>query len=259
MSLAAADFVLREAQAAVEKQGRFSLALSGGSTPRELYQLLSQPRFSDLFPWAKTHLFWGDERWTPKDNPDSNFQMAQDAFLSKIPLPKSQIYPMETEGVDAEKSAEEYEKMLRSFFAVTTHVTPTKVGVQSSDFLDSGFRRNDKPEQLLFAKKPGFDLMLLGIGPDGHTASIFPSGPALGEKTKWVMSVPAPEGILPRVPRITLTFPIINLSKKILFLSGLKDKEKVISDILELKSALPSARVQAQEETHFYLQGKKDS
>ena len=225
MSLAAADFVLREAQAAVEKQGRFSLALSGGSTPRELYQLLSQPRFSDLFPWAKTHLFWGDERWTPKDNPDSNFQMAQDALLSKIPLPKSQIYPIETEGVNAEKSAEEYEKMLRSFFA----------------------------------KKPGFDLMLLGIGPDGHTASIFPNGPALGEKTRWVMSVPAPEGILPRVPRITLTFPIINLSKKILFLSGLKDKEKVISDILELKSALPSARVQAQEETHFYLQGKKDS
>ncbi len=225
MSLVAADFVLQEAQEAVQNSGRFSLALSGGSTPRELYQLLSQPRFSHAFPWDKTHIFWGDERWTPKNNPDSNFLMVQDALLSKAPLSKSQIHPIETEGIKAEKSAEEYEKLLRDFFA----------------------------------KKPGFDLMLLGIGPDGHTASIFPNGPALDEETRWVLSVPAPEGILPRVPRITLTFPIINLSKKILFLSGIKDKEKVIDDILGARSALPASRVQAQEETHFFIQGKKDS
>ncbi len=225
MSLASADFVLKEALKAVKKEGRFSLALSGGTTPRELYQLLSQPRFCQSFPWEKTHIFWGDERWTPKNNPDSNFLMAQDALLSKIPLSKSQIHPLETEGIAPEKSAEEYEKLLKNFFT----------------------------------KKPGFDLMLLGIGPDGHTASIFPNGPAVGEKTRWVMFVPAPEGILPRVPRITLTFPIINLSKKILFLSGLSAKEKVIFDILESKSSLPASRVQAQEETHFFIQGKKDS
>ncbi len=225
MSLAAAGFVLEEAQKAVQKRGRFALALSGGSTPRELYQLLSQPRFSNSFPWNKTHIFWGDERWTPPNNPDSNFSMAKDALLSKVPLPKSQVHPIETEGLESEKSAEEYEKLLRIFFT----------------------------------KNTGFDLMLLGIGPDGHTASIFPNGPALEEKTRWVMPVPAPQGILPRLPRITLTFPLINLSRKILFLSGFKDKEKVISEILESKSFLPASKAQAQEETHFYIQGKKDS
>ncbi len=225
MSLAAATFVLKEAQKAVQQRGRFALALSGGSTPRELYQLLSQPRFSSSFPWDKTHIFWGDERWVPPNSADSNFLMAQDALLGKVPLPKSQVHRIETEGLESEKSAEEYEKLLRNFFA----------------------------------KNPGFDLMLLGIGPDGHTASIFPDGPALNEKTRWVMPVPAPQGILPRIPRITLTFPLINLSGKILFLSGFKDKEKVITEILESKSSLPAARVQSQEETHFYIQGKKDS
>ena len=225
MSLAAAGFVLEEAQKAVQKRGRFALALSGGSTPRELYQLLSQPRFSNSFPWDKTHIFWGDERCTASNSPDSNFLMARDALLSKAPLPKSQVHPIETEGLESEKSAEEYEKLLRTFFATNS----------------------------------GFDLMLLGIGPDGHTASIFPNGPALEEKNRWVMPVPAPQGVLPRLPRITLTFPVINLSRKILFLSGFKDKEKVITEILESKSSLPASRVRAQEETHFYIQGKKDS
>jgi len=230
LSIAAAEFICAEAKKAVAARGKFSLALSGGNTPRELYQLLAQSRFSATFPWDKTNIFWSDERCVSPDHADSNYHMAFETFLSKISIPKEQVYRIAGENQKPEDAAREYDNLLHNFFDLK------KPAVSEMD--------------------ASFDLTLLGIGPDGHTASLFPRGLAIQEKKIWVISVPAPEGILPRVPRITLTFPIINLSRKILFLASLKDKEGVIASILKTKSDLPAARIQALEGIYFYLQGK---
>ena len=145
---AAAEEVLRAAAEAIAQRGRFSIALSGGSTPRNLYTLIAANASGSL-PWDRMFFFWGDERHVPLNDPDSNYRMAKETLLSKVPIPPANIFPVPTENPDASAAAQAYEDTLRKFFALSP------------------------------GEFPRFDLILLGMGPDGHTASLFPETAAL--------------------------------------------------------------------------------
>jgi 6-phosphogluconolactonase len=153
-----ADWLLAKALA---KQGRFAVGLSGGGTPRPIYELLATAPYRDTFPWSRTHWFWGDERFVPRDDKRSNYHMTRDAMLSRAPIPEANVHPVPTEGVTPEVAAAKYEAELKAFYG--------------ADRLDD--------------TKPLFDVQLLGLGPDGHTASLFPGTAVLGERHKWVAPV----------------------------------------------------------------------
>ena len=138
-----ADWIV---QSAIDKKGRFAIALSGGSTPKRLYQMLAEPAYREHMPWTQVHWFWGDERLVPRNDPLSNYRMTWEALLAHVPAPPENIHGVETEGVTAEESARAYEATLKQFYGADT----------------------------LAADRPLFDINLLGIGPDGHTASLFP-------------------------------------------------------------------------------------
>ena len=143
------------------KEGVFAVALSGGSTPRRLYEHLAGPPYRDAFPWSRTHWFWGDERFVPHGDAQSNYRMVREALLSRAPIPAINIHPIPTEGVSPEAAAVTYERELKSFY---------------------GAKRLD-------AARPLFDVTLLGLGPDGHTASLFPGTAVLAERDRWVAAV----------------------------------------------------------------------
>jgi 6-phosphogluconolactonase len=199
LSQAAAPEFVALAVEAVRNKGRFCVALCGGSTPRGLYTLLAdQPQHS--LPWEKIFFFWGDERHVPPDHPDSNYRMAFEALLSKISIPSENVFRVQAEEKDADNAARKYEQTLTPFFQL-----------QPGEF-------------------PRFDLILLGMGPDGHTASLFPGTRALHEKTRlvvanWVDKL--------NVYRITMTLPVLNNSAYVLFLVSGRDKAKVLRDVLE--------------------------
>jgi 6-phosphogluconolactonase len=207
---AAAEEFAGLASEAVRDHGRFSVALSGGSTPRGLFSLLATGATPGI-PWDKVFVFWGDERHVPPDHPDSNYRMAKESLLSRVPVPASNVFRMPAEEKDAAVAAQAYENTLRSFFTL-------------------------QPGQL-----PRFDLILLGIGADGHTASLFPGTVALREKTKlvsanWVEKL--------NTQRITLTLPVLNNAALVTFLVSGKDKASVLHEILENPAAdLPSQKV----------------
>jgi 6-phosphogluconolactonase len=225
LSKAAAQSIEEVANAAIENKGRFSLVLSGGNTPRTLYRLLSTD-YGDRISWSSTHLFWGDERYFPNDHPKSNYTMAQQTLISNLPIPAQNIHPVPTEIKTPEEAAASYEKHLRRFFNVTTH------GNNST-----------------------FDLLLLGVGEDGHTASLFPGSHVLNEDERWVVSVNAPSTYKTR-ERITLTLPVINRAEKVFFLvSGIK-KERVVKAVLrdvEAAKKYPAAMVQPKKELVWFL------
>jgi 6-phosphogluconolactonase len=156
-----ADWLLEISTA---RGGVFALALSGGGTPRQLYELLAGPPYHDAFPWHRTHLFWGDERFVPRDDQSSNYRMVSDAMLSRAPIPAANIHPVPTEGLAPQEAAAEYERELKSFYG--------------SERLD--------------AARPLFDVNLLGLGPDGHTASLFPGTAVLEERERWAAAVVGP-------------------------------------------------------------------
>lgn len=196
---AAAEEVIRAATDAVALRGRFTLALSGGSTPRNLYTLIAANAGSSL-PWAQMFFFWGDERHVPQDNPDSNYRMAKETLLSKVPIPPANIFPVPAENPDAAAAAEAYEQTLRKFFALA-------------------------PGEL-----PRFDLILLGMGPDGHTASLFPETAALQERSRlvvanWVEKM--------ETSRITFTLPVLNAARCVAFLVSGTDKAAALHQVLE--------------------------
>ncbi len=213
MSRSAAQFVCEAAAAAISERGRFMLALSGGRTPRRVYEILS----GAAMPWQDVHLFWGDERCVPATDPSSNYRMAEEVLLSKIPVPPENVHAMPVEGGSPDAAAQSYEDMLRGFFpgAVT------------------------------------FDLILLGVGPDGHTASLFPGSSALSERKRWVVAVDGKEGN-PPVPRLTLTLPAINASRRAAFLAAGLDK-KEIHDKISTGADLPAARVAPRERLLWFL------
>lgn len=197
LSRSAADFIADLARGTAASRPAFTMAISGGSTPKRLYELLSSPPFQDVIPWPKVHLFWVDERCVPKNHADSNYKLAFDAFLSRVALPEDNIHRIAGEE-EAEQAAEQYESALRTFF-------------------------RDAP-------LPVFDLVLLGTGEDGHTASMFPGSGALREQKRWAMPV---YGGVPRLNRVTLTMPVLNNASRVLFLVSGRKKAGVVHEILE--------------------------
>jgi 6-phosphogluconolactonase len=196
----AASRFVRLANESVKNNGRFAVALSGGSTPKLLFSLLaSDPSLRSQVPWDRTHFFWGDERYVPPDHPDSNYRMANEAMLSKVPVPAANVRRVRTELPDAHQAADDYEQTLRDFF-----------GLGAGHF-------------------PRFDLVLLGMGPDGHTASLFPDTEALRERSRWVVANWVPKfGSY----RITLTLPVLNNAACVMFLAGGADKAEVLRAVL---------------------------
>ncbi len=193
--------------------GRFAIALSGGSTPKRLYQLLAATPLRDQMPWQRAHLFWGDDRCVPWDSPDSNYGMARDAMLAQVPIPPENVHGLPLAGSPAD-AAGEYERTLKSYYG--------------SDTLDPA--------------RPLFDIVLLGMGSDGHTASLFPGKPALEERHRWAVEVPEP-GLTPFVPRVTLTYPVLNSAKSVAFVAAGADKAAMMGRVLAGDRALPSARI----------------
>ena len=198
---AAAEEVIRIANQAVAERDRFTIALSGGSTPKSLYNLLATNARTAL-PWDRMYFFWSDERHVPATDPDSNYRMADEAMLSKVPVPPGNVFRFPTENPDAASVAKEYESTLRGFFQL-------------------------EPGQL-----PRFDLILLGMGPDGHTASLFPGTAGLQEKSRlvianWVEKL--------KTHRLTFTLPVLNAARSVAFLVGGTDKAQVLKAVLEEK------------------------
>jgi 6-phosphogluconolactonase len=194
-----------------EAGGRFAVCLSGGSTPKRLYELLAAPARRARFPWDQTHWFWGDERAVPHDDPRSNFRMAWEALLRHAPVPPANIHAIPTERVSPVAGAAEYETTLKRYYGADT----------------------------LNAERPLFDLTLLGLGEDGHIASLFPGSPALAETRQWVLPV-AGEGPL---DRITLTYPALASSAAIAFLVVGENKREVLARVRAGDHALPAARL----------------
>src|SRR3954454_18515242 len=186
------------AQAAVADHGRFTVALSGGSTPRALYQRLAQSPLSESVNWANVHVFWGDERMVPPDDIESSYRMARETLLAHVPIPAANIYPIPTVGGTAEAAASAYEETLTAVFG---------------------------------ADLPRFDLILLGIGPDGHTASLFPGQPeAVRPSAALVVAVHnAPK---PPPARVSFTFTLINAAANVLLVVAGADKAAALYEVL---------------------------
>jgi 6-phosphogluconolactonase len=196
---AAAEEVVRTTNEAIAQRGRFTIALAGGSTPKSLYNLLATNARNTL-PWDRMFFFWGDERHVPPTDPESNYRMAEEAMLSKVPVPPGNVFRIKTENPDAAAAAEDYEQTIRKFFALG-------------------------PGQF-----PRFDLILLGMGPDGHTASLFPGTTALREKTRLVVANWVDKM---KTHRISLTLPVLNAALCVTFLVSGTDKAPALKAVLE--------------------------
>ena len=194
---------------AIDTNGRFSMALSGGRTPRYLYETLSG-EFVDRIDWGRTFLFWGDERFVPEDHIESNYRMAAEALISHVPIPPENVFPVPTRACSAGRAARTYEKQLRRFF---------------------------REEDL-----PGFDLVLLGLGEDGHVASLYSGDAGMEETTRWVTSAAAPETYAVK-ERITLTFPVINNARTVVMLVTGEKKREILGRVLKNEGGYPAAKV----------------
>ena len=196
LSREAAAIYLRLSEKCISSKGRFVVALSGGSTPRRFYSLLSEVPYRDQVDWRRVHFFWADERCVPKEDEASNFKLAFDAFLSKVPVPEGNLHRIRGEKEPAE-GAEGYEKEIGAFF-----------GREGS---------------------PVFDLILLGVGEDGHTASLFPDSNALRETNRLVIPVYLRR---PGFDRVTLSLPVLNQADHVLFLVSGRSKAAIVREIL---------------------------
>lgn len=222
LSRAALEELQRIVSDAVKERGRFAIALAGGHTPAKLYQMWAQTGKGAMrTPWERVHLFWGDERYVQRDDPASNYRMARESLIAHVPIPKENVHAMPTDAPQPEKAAEAYEAELRRFFG---------------------------------AAPPAFDLQLLGLGVEGHTASLFPGSPALEEKERWVTAVEAPA----KPPqRLTLTLPVLNQGRNTFFLVVGEDKRKIIAalrgDASSGPSPYPAARIQPRGPVVWFL------
>jgi 6-phosphogluconolactonase len=238
LSLEAAHFISQTANKCVAEKGFFTLVLSGGNTPHRLYELLSQGPFARDLPWPYTHFFWGDERCVPADHPDSNYGLAYRSLLSKIPLPETNVHRIPAEMGTGPEMALEYEKEIWTFF-------------QQPDR-----KKNLVNPDIKIKAIPSFDLILLGVGKDGHTASLFPGDPALREKEHLTAYVPKP-GLAPEFPRITMTLPLINQADAVLFLVSGAEKKEVIEAILHEPDAgryrYPAAQVNPKGKIFWFI------
>jgi 6-phosphogluconolactonase len=207
-------------QAALAARGPFRVSLSGGSTPKASYELLASDEFRTRFPWARVSWYWGDERFVPYDHPDSNYRMAREAMLAKVPVPPENIHPIPTDGIP-EDAARRYEQTLQTAYGAAT----------------------------LDPQRPLFDIALLGLGDDGHTASLLPGDLVLNERKRWVAAVSHGR---PEV-RITMTYPVIESSRRVAFLVAGKEKAEVFSAIRAGNSQLPAGRVRPVGELFWFV------
>ena len=204
-----------------EASGRtFAVCLSGGSTPRRLYECLAASEIASRFPWRRTHWFWGDERFVSHDDRDSNYRMARDAFLSRVPVPDDNIHAVPTEGLSPEEAAAAYETMLKRFYGA----------------------------EVILPERPLFDVTLLGIGEDGHTASLFPGQAALQEMRRWAVAVVSEKS----GPRITLTYPALGSSRDVAFLVVGEGKRDVVARAQAGDQALPAAAIRPVGRLHWF-------
>jgi 6-phosphogluconolactonase len=214
-----AEMIVQSAADAIAARGRFTIALSGGSTPKPLYALMASEPWRNRVDWSRTHFFWGDERWVPSTSNQSNYKLANDAWLSKIPVPQENIHRMQTDRGEPEEAAEEYENHIRHFFG------------------------ND----------PQFDFNLLGIGTNGHTASLFPGRPTLQIRDRLVVADNIPEV---HMWRITFTVPVINNSRQIVFLVAGAEKAHILHEVLRgplEPERLPSQLIRANNGSLIWL------
>ncbi len=193
------------------KAGNFAICLSGGSTPELFYRHLAESGYRDRFPWPRAHWFWGDERFVPHDDPLSNYRMVREALLSRAPIPPANIHAISTEGIASDAAAANYERELKTFY---------------------GAERLDPSRAL-------FDVNLLGLGSDGHTASLFPNNAALAERERWVCAV---VGAKPEA-RITLTYPALDSSAHAAFLVSGGEKRAIFERLRRGDESLPAARL----------------
>lgn len=198
LSHEAARYVVRIATEAIATNRRFTIALSGGSTPKKLYGLLAEEPYRSQINWAMVDIFWSDERCVPPESPDSNYLMAQQVLLSKIPISANQIYRMPADQADADAASYAYTLEMQQTFGTD--------GV------------------------PSFDLLQLGMGPEGHTASLFPHQPSLHEQQRLVMPVTVPK---PPPPRLTFTPRLLNAATHVLFLATGAEKQDAVKAVLE--------------------------
>ncbi len=191
----AADLFVASAQKAILEKGSFTAVLTGGSSPAGIYKLLASPEYQTKIDWNKVFIFWGDERWVPLEDDLSNAKMSYNTLLSHVPIPESNVFPMYKDGVSPEDYAVTYEQSIRTILG------------------DDG----------------KFDLILLGLGDDGHTASLFPGEAVLEEQTKWVATYRLESQ---NMHRITLTAPLINRAEKILVVAFGKKKAPALKEVL---------------------------
>ena len=221
LSEAALGETLRILKDAVAKRGRFSIALSGGHTPAKLYALWAE-KYKAQTPWDAVHLFFGDERFVPEDDLLSNYRMVRETLISHVPIPKENVHPMQTNFPSPEKAAEAYEVELRKYFGP------------------------DAP--------PAFDVQLLGLGVEGHTASLFPGSPALDETQRWALAVTAPAE---PPQRLTLTPVVLNQGLNTFFLVAGKEKREILkalrADPDSGPSKYPAARIRPARGVVWYM------
>jgi len=213
--------MLEKASAAIQQHGSFHLALAGGGTPKSIYELMAAERYRKQFPWSKMHIYFGDERCVPADHPDSNYRMAKQALLAKVPIPENNVHPIKIDVGDIVASAERYEEELN--FLPKSGTTPV------------------------------FDLILLGIGDDGHTASLFPGTDILEETHKWVAAVYVEKF---NAWRISLTYPVINAAANVFIIASGSGKQQILKQVLAsepLDEPYPVQRVRPAGELIWYM------
>jgi 6-phosphogluconolactonase len=215
LAKAAADRILARIAA---NRGRVAICLTGGSSPRQLYQLLATEAYRSRIPWDRVHWFIGDERFVPTDDPLNNMGSARRLFLDNH-APASNIHPIPTDTANSQEAARRYETELQSFYG--------------ADRLD--------------ATRALFDVVLMGVGPDGHTASLFPNYPALEQTERWVVGVPEAH-VKPFVPRVTLTLPALGSCREMLFEVSGPDKRAILTRVLDGED-LPANRAHSIGET----------
>ncbi|WP_207229333.1 6-phosphogluconolactonase [Ktedonosporobacter rubrisoli] len=198
LSQEAARYIVRIAKESIATHGRFTIALSGGTTPKKLYGLLAEEPYRSQIDWALVEIFWSDERNVPPSSQDSNYYLAKEVLLDKVPLAEKQIHRMPGEDPDRDAASQAYEADLRRTFG--------SAGI------------------------PAFDLIQLGMGPEGHTASLFPHQPSLHEQQRLIMPVDVPK---PPPPRLTFTPPLLNAAIHVLFLVTGAEKAEAVQAVLE--------------------------
>jgi len=202
------------------RPGPVSVALSGGSTPKLLYETLAAAPFVNRVPWDRVHWFWGDERFVPQSDARSNYRMTMQAMLDRAIVPPGNVHPIPTEGVTAEEGAARYQALLQAFYGAP----------------------------LLDPVRPLFDIVLMGLGTNGHTASLFPGTPVLHERRAWAAAV-TPEG---EPTRITLTYPVLESCRHAAFLVAGADKRDILARVRAGAAELPAAHFHPTGELHWF-------